>query len=134
MDRRNKHLGKRIAAYGIAPAYLQRALFISLLSLLFFLAMMAGYYIRQSGGYFLLATGFLIVYLVTFISWVLRRRSVASIYENGIEFNGRMVVWSEIESLDSKGTIIIPNLKPIILPATLEDRENVCNMIRKHLT
>ena len=54
----------------MAPAQLQRAVFIAVLSFLFFLAMMFAYYIRQSALYFLLATAFLIVYLITMVSFV----------------------------------------------------------------
>lgn len=59
-----------------SPAQLQRAVFIAVLSFLFFLAMMFAYYIRQSALYFLLATAFLIVYLITMISFVRLRRGV----------------------------------------------------------
>lgn len=60
----------------MAPAQAQRAVFIAVLSFLFFLAMMFAYYIRQSMLYFLLATAFLIIYFVMMFSFVrLRRRS-----------------------------------------------------------
>lgn len=59
----------------ISPTQLQRAVFIAVLSFLFFLAMMFVYYIRQSALYFLLATAFLFVYIVTMISFVRLRRS-----------------------------------------------------------
>lgn len=59
----------------VSPAALQRAVFIAVLSFLFFLAMMFAFYIRQSALYFLLATAFLIVYMITMFSFVrLRRR------------------------------------------------------------
>jgi len=58
----------------LPPAQLQRAVFIAVLSFLFFLTMMFAYYIRQSGLYFLLATAFLIIYLVTMVSFVRLRR------------------------------------------------------------
>lgn len=59
----------------VTPAVLQRAVFIAVLSFLFFLAMMFAFYIRQSMVYFLLATAFLIIYVFTMISFVrLRRR------------------------------------------------------------
>ena len=61
-----------------SPAQLQRAVFIVVLSFLFFLAMMFAYYIRQSALYFLLATAFLIVYLITMISFVWLRRNVGN--------------------------------------------------------
>lgn len=59
------------------PAQVQRAVFIAVLSFMFFLAMMFALYIRQSVSYFLLATAFLIVYIVTMISFVRLRRSIA---------------------------------------------------------
>lgn len=57
-----------------SPPQLQRAIFIAVLSFLFFLAMMFAYYIRGSALYFLLATAFLFVYIVTMISFVRLRR------------------------------------------------------------
>lgn len=59
-----------------SAAQLQRAVFIAVLSFLFFLAMMFAFYLRQSILYFLLATAFLFVYIVTMISFVRLRRSV----------------------------------------------------------
>jgi len=61
-----------------SPAQMQRATFIAVLSFLFFLAMMFAFYIRQSMLYFLLATGFLIVYLVTMVSFVRLRKKTGS--------------------------------------------------------
>ncbi len=58
----------------MAPAQIQRAVLIALLSFLFFLTMMFAYYIRQSALYFLLATAFLIIYLITMVSFVRMRR------------------------------------------------------------
>jgi hypothetical protein len=60
----------------MSSAHAQRAVFVAVLSFLFFLAMMFAYYIRQSMLYFLLATGFLIVYVITMISFVRLRRKV----------------------------------------------------------
>jgi len=54
----------------MSPSHLQLAVFIAVLSFLFFLAMMFAYYIRQSAVYFLLATAFLIIYLITMISFI----------------------------------------------------------------
>ncbi|MFN0276973.1 MAG: hypothetical protein ACKVRN_00060 [Pyrinomonadaceae bacterium] len=62
--------------HAITSGQLQRAVFIAVLSFLFFLAMMFAYYIRQSGLYFLLATAFLIIYIVTMISFIRLRRKM----------------------------------------------------------
>ena len=60
----------------VPPAHLQRALFIAVLSFMFFLAMMFAFYLRQSMLYFLLATAFLIVYIVTMVSFVRMRKGI----------------------------------------------------------
>lgn len=49
----------------------------AVLSFMFFVAMMFAFYIRQSALYFLLATAFLIVYLLTMISFVRLRRGIS---------------------------------------------------------
>ncbi len=56
------------------PDQAQRAAFIAVLSFLFFLGMMLAYYLRGSVLYFLLATAFLIVYIITMISFVRLRK------------------------------------------------------------
>ena len=61
----------------MSPARLQRAAFMAVLSFMFFVAMMFAFYIRQSALYFLLATAFLIVYLLTMISFVRLRRGIS---------------------------------------------------------
>lgn len=58
----------------MSPTNIQRAAFIAVLSFLFFLAMMLAYYLRGSVLYFLLATAFLIVYIITMISFVRLRK------------------------------------------------------------
>ena len=56
---------------------MQRAAFMAVLSFMFFVAMMFAFYIRQSALYFLLATAFLIIYLLTMISFVRLRRGIS---------------------------------------------------------
>ena len=56
------------------PIALQRAIFVGVLSFMFFLAMMVAYYVRESLLYFLLATAFLIVHILTMISFLRMRR------------------------------------------------------------
>jgi hypothetical protein len=59
-------------------AQVQRAAFVAVLSFLFFLGMMFAFYIRQSMVYFLLATAFLIIYLVTMVSFVRLRKKIGN--------------------------------------------------------
>ncbi len=58
----------------MSPAHIQRVAFIAILSFLFFLGMMFVYYLRGSLLYFLLATAFLVVYVITMISFVKLRK------------------------------------------------------------
>ena len=130
MAESDKDLGKPVAVYAMAPAYIQRAFFIVVLSFLFFLAMMVVFYIRQNIMYFLLATAFLIVYLATLFSWFTLRRSVVQIYEGGISFKKQTAVWYEIADVDDKGVISLKDNQKITLPKVLHDFEGVIDVIR----
>ena len=132
MSQTNKNLGKLVAIHGIAPVYLQRAAFIVVLSFLFFLAMMFAFYIRQSVGYFLLASAFLVLYLLTMFSWVMQRRSVVKIYKNGLSYKNRSVFWNEIESVDD-AAINIRDEKPIMIPKTIHDFAKLLDTIRQRM-
>jgi hypothetical protein len=102
MTERSKNLGKLVSTHGISPMFLQRAAIVTVLSFIFFLAMLIGFYIRQHLGYFLLSTGFMIVYLFTLISWILQKRNVVNIFENGIKYRKFSSRWDEIKSASVK--------------------------------
>ena len=87
-----------MSTHGTSPAYLQRAAIIAVLSFVFFLAMLVAFYLRQHIGYFALSTAFLIVYVLTLISWVIQKRVIVSIYEKGIRYKKFSGSWDEIES------------------------------------
>lgn len=100
MQQTVKDLGRVVAVHPVAAAYQQRAVFIALLSFLFFLGMMFAFYLRQSMLYFLLSTAFLIVYLVTMFSWLRIRRNAVTIYENGLGLKRQKLMWTELRSLE----------------------------------
>ncbi len=102
MIEQNANLGKLVSVHGISPAFLQRAMIVVLLSFVFFLATLAAFYAWQKFGYFLLSTAFLIVYIVTMFSWVMVRKSVLKIYENGFSYKNFKARWEEIEKIDVK--------------------------------
>ena len=87
-----------MSVHGTSPVYLQRAAIIAVLSFVFFMAMLVVFYIRQHIGYFVLSTAFLVVYLLTLISWVMQRRNTVSIFENGIRYKKFSGSWVEIKS------------------------------------
>lgn len=123
-------LGKLISAHGISQAYLQRALFISVLSLVFFLAMMVGFYLRQHIGYFLLATAFLLIYLITLFSWMIQRKTRLTIFENGFTYKKTRVLWNEIQAIDENGEILAARGRKFTLPRSIDDFGIVLSIVR----
>jgi hypothetical protein len=129
-------LGRLIAVHPVAPLYIQRAVMVSLLSFLFFAAMMVAFYIRQSLGYFLLATGFLVIYLITMFSWFTQRRSAVKVYQKGIEFRSHKLAWNEIAAVEQGANVVVTprSGKPITLPATIAESDALVRHIRFHLS
>ncbi len=99
MANSDQDLGRIVNIFGVQAAYLQRAVFVVILSFVFFLAMMFAFYYFQNFVYFLLASSFLLVYVVTLSSWLIQRRNLVKIYENGIEFRKHSYLWTEIETI-----------------------------------
>ena len=133
MAKKNRPLGKLLAVHPLAPEHIQRAVFIAVLSFVFFLAMMVVFYIRENVLYFLLASAFLVVYIVTLLSWIVQRRSVVNIYENGLNYKKRTALWSEVETVNEGrdvAELIVRGEKPIVLPRTLSDFERLLLNIR----
>lgn len=142
----NPNLGKIISVHGIAPAFLQRAVVVAVLSFIFFLAMLSAFYAWQKIGYFLLSTAFLIVYIVTMFSWVMIRKSVLKIYENGISYKNFKARWEEIEKLDVKMLsrviggekisceVIKTNGEKVILSEAIQDIQDIIQKVDAEMT
>jgi hypothetical protein len=96
------NLGKTESVHGISPVFLQRAAIVCILSFVFFLVMISGFYVRQNFVYFLLATSFLIINIFTLSGWLMARKNVLKIYENGISYKKFAATWDEIESINVK--------------------------------
>ena len=133
MPEPEKQLGKLVAAHVLAPEHVQRAVFIAVLSFVFFLAMMVMFYLRENLLYFLLASAFLIVYVLTLLSWIVQRRSVVKIFQNGIFFKNQTALWDEISGVDNSGTVTVRNQKQLILPRSLNDLDGAIRTIRGNI-
>ena len=127
-----ENLGRLIAVYSVAPQYIQRAVIIAVLSFLFFIAMMVGFYLRQSFGYFLLATAFLIVYLVMMFSLFTQRRTGVRVFENGLEYKKHLLVWSDFDTVESDGAVVFVTKdgQRIPLPATINEADALARHVR----
>src|SRR4051812_12924482 len=92
-------LGKLQSVHGIAPAFLQRAAIIVIVSFVFFLVMIIAFSVRQNIGYFVLASAFLIVQLITLFGWIMQKRVKFKLFENGFTYRKHVCTWKEIESM-----------------------------------
>ena len=130
-------LGRLVSVHGTSPVYLQRAAIITGLSFLFFMGTLLIFYAQQSIGYFVLSTAFLVVYIFTLIGWVMQKRNVVSIYENGIAYRKFKASWDEIKSVtaDSKSGITIVNSTgdSITIGKSVTGLNEIASTIRKHL-
>ena len=131
MPDKQKQLGRLTATHVIAPAYVQRAVFVAVLSFMFFLGMIFAAYIRPHILYVFLATAFLIVYLITMYSFVMQRKANVEVYENGFRYRKNIVLWGEIKGVSDKGEVSINNGKVIAIPQTISDLPGVIRAITK---
>lgn len=134
MSSDKKNLGRLLAVYTLSPAQLQRAVFIAVLSFLFFMAMMFAFYLRQNIGYFLLATAFLLVYVVTMFSWIRQRRTVVEIYEKGLKFRGRSLLWNDIAAIEKTFILLLSNGEKLQLPTALDRSEELFSHIQGRIS
>ena len=128
----DQDLGRALSTHGVDPALLQRGVFIVALSFLFFLGTMLLYYWRHGLGYFLLASAFLVIYLLTMFSFIMVRRHVVTIYESGFLYRGRKVFWRSIDTVSPTGEITLKDGKPVNLPRSLGNIESILDLIRTH--
>src|SRR5829696_616652 len=135
MSKSKPPLGSLISTHGISPVYLQRAAIVAVLSFLFFLAGLLFFSMQRSIGYFILATGFLVVYIFTMIGWVMQKKNVVSLYENGITYRKFASTWSDLKSVTSSAEAGISLTKndgeSIIIPKSTSDLDSIAVAIRK---
>lgn len=130
-------LGNLVSSHGISPVFLQRAAIVAVLSFLFFLVTLLLFYVQQQFMYFLLSTAFLIIYIFTMIGWVLQKRNVVSIYENGITYKKFVATWDEVTSVKSDAssgiTISRADGESISIGKSTADIGRIALLIRQNL-
>ena len=138
MTEQKTNLGKLQSIHVVAPAYIQRAAIVAVLSFIFFLAMMIGVYVRQNFVYFLLATAFLIVNIFTLLGWMMLRRKVLKVYENGFGYQKFNALWNEIEKIETANnnakftcTIVKKNGESVVLNDTIDGIGDFAERIKK---
>jgi hypothetical protein len=132
-----KHLGALISTHGISPVFLQRAAIIAVLSFLFFLITLAFFYIEQQLMYFILSSAFLVIYIFTMIGWVMQKRNVVTLYENGIERRKFATTWDDIKSVKvdagSGITIVKSDGEELLIPKSTADVGRIALVVRQNL-
>jgi hypothetical protein len=128
------NLGKLISKHPTAPSFIQRAAIVALLSFLFFLAMLITFFARQQVGYLILAAAFLVINIFTMIGFMMQRRNVVRVFENGMSYGNERIDWKSVKSIrsDDKDGLIIEaadgaNLK---IPNSIADFKSLASYIR----
>ena len=134
MSNAKKDLGKLLSTHATAPAYMQRAAIVAVMSFLFFLAMLIVFYIRRHIGYFALSTAFLVVYIFTLIGWVMQRRNVVRVYQGGLTYKKFSAAWGEIEAVNANSDgLAITGSKPekTIIPSTVTGYDRIVASVKR---
>jgi hypothetical protein len=137
MSQSQPALGKLIDAHPTAPSHLQRAAIVAGLSFVFFLATLIIFYQQQSIGYFVLSTAFLVVYIFTLIGWVMQKRNVVTIYENGIAYRKFAATWDDIKSVTADSgsgiTVVKSDGHSVVIGKSVSGLNQIASTIREHL-
>ena len=126
--------GKLIATHRTAPAYIQRAAIIAILSFVFFLAMLVAFLVRQQVGYLVLAAAFLVLNIFTLIGFVLQRQNSVSIFDNGLRYRKGSAKWPDVVSVDDLETglsIVKTDGSVIKIPRSIDDLGRLNSQIRE---
>lgn len=126
-------LGESVSRHSIAPAHVQRAAIVAIASFLFFLATLVAFYIRQQIGYFLLSSGFLAVYLFTLVGWLMQKRNIVTVYENGLTYRKFRTAWNEINSVTAnKDGLVISKSKrdQTVIPRSVTGYQQIIKTVR----
>ena len=138
-------LGKLESVHGTSPVYLQRALIVIILTFIFFMAMLIAFSLRQQIGYFVLATAFLIVNLFMLFGWMMQRKKVVILYENGFVLGKQVCMYEEIKQIYLKQTsrrlggekneceITKINGQKIVLPEAIDNVHGIMEKIDEKL-
>jgi len=128
----SKNLGKIISIHGVQPALVQRAAIVAVLAFVFFLAMLVTFSYRQSLGYFVLASAFLVVEIFTLMGLFAQRRNVLQIFEKGLCYKKQCRGWSEIRAITPEKAgikITCTDDTEILIPNTLQHIDHALKAI-----
>ena len=124
MPTTEKDLGKLVATHPTAPAFIQRAAIIAILSFVFFLSMLVAFLVRQQVGYLVIAASFFVVNIFTLIGFLVQRQNAVKVYENGFSYKKLSATWIDLVSIDDDDTgisIVKSDGSVIKIPRSIDD-------------
>jgi Ca2+/Na+ antiporter len=128
-----KDLGKLKGIFPISPALAQRAVFVAVLSFMFFMTMMFAFYLLQNIIYFVLSTAFLVLYLIMMFAWLMQKRSAVELFEKGITLKKRKLVWDDIVSIDKDGELLLKSNEKLLISTSIHERNMLMDIIRRNI-
>lgn len=125
--------GRLVAKHTTAPAFIQRAAIIAVLSFAFFVIMLVAFLLRQQVGYLVLAAAFLVLNLFTLIGFIVQRQNAVSVFDNGFRYRKASAKWPNIVSVDELdgGLAIVKTDGSVIkIPRSIDDLGRLNSLIR----
>lgn len=123
------NLGNLISVHPVSPAAVLRVIVVAVLSFIFFMGTLVAFYASGKAVFFLLSSGFLVIYVLTMIGWFALRKIELRIFEGGLAYKKSTMSWEEIESaerLPKKGLrITLSGRPPITVPESLSDIDKI---------
>lgn len=117
-------LGKLVATHPTAPAFIQRAAIIAILSFVFFLAMLVAFLARQQMGYLILAASFFVLNIFTLVGFLVQRQNTVKVFEKGFNYKKTSALWTEFVSIDDDYngiSIVKTDGSAIKIPRSIDD-------------
>ncbi|HJS51791.1 MAG TPA: hypothetical protein VJ781_07805 [Pyrinomonadaceae bacterium] len=137
MQQEKVELGRVISTYLTAPAFIQRAAIIAIVSFLFFLAMLLAFSARGQMIYLVLAAAFFVVNIFTLTGFVIQRRNEVKVFEKGIAYRGRQAEWDDLVSteIDPTGQLNLQTRQQskIVIPKTIANIGKLDEYIRHQI-
>jgi len=122
-------LGKMVSVHPVAPSAVQRVIVVAVFSFVFFLGTFFAFLFSGRAVFFLLSTGFLVIYVLTMVGWFALRRLELRIFERGLSFRKVTVGWERIERVErvpKKGIrLILAGGSPLALPESISDIDKI---------
>ena len=137
MQQQKVELGRLINTYLTAPAFIQRAAIIAIVSFLFFLAMLAVFTTRGQMIYLVLAAAFFVVNIFTLTGFVMQRRNEVKVFEYGLAYRGDQVEWRDLVSteIDPSGQLNLQTRQQskIVIPKSIANIGKLDEYIRHQI-